>query len=132
MAVAGVRCQCGCGRCEMVLKEEGQVKTMRRYGHNATHWWVTKGCGGWFFITACPHRDTSNSNHVDPTTTPTVTTVAGVPYRVNGGEQAGFQQPTELQFADLNSGALLSLVSWLREQDRPIEHKLVSTAELPH
>ena len=122
VAVLHEMCHYTCGRCEMKLKEDRQVKTLRHFGHNATHWWVTKGCGGWFFITACRHQGTPQNSDAHPTAT-----VADVQYTVKGGQKPGETgAKMDLQFADLNSGALMSLISWLKEQDTPIQHKLVS------
>ncbi|KAK3758620.1 hypothetical protein RRG08_019530 [Elysia crispata] len=40
--------------CELDVSQKGGVyKKYRHFGFNSTHWWVEKGCGGWFIITEC-------------------------------------------------------------------------------
>ncbi|KAK7111026.1 uncharacterized protein [Littorina saxatilis] len=104
--------------CEMKVNDgDGEIKTLRRFGHNDTHWWVTKGCGGWFTIKACRNDSTTPSNNksVDPHTTPTIIDKTPAPSEKRGS-QAGTKKP--LEYSDLNSSALMSLISWLREQDQ--------------
>ncbi|GFO21422.1 Aragonite protein ap24 [Plakobranchus ocellatus] len=40
--------------CELdITKKDGGHKKYRHFGFNTTHWWVEKGCGGWFLVTEC-------------------------------------------------------------------------------
>lgn len=95
--------------CEMTVDDvHGQRKTLRRFGHNATYWWVTKGCGGWFRIKGCRGaRASAAQSIVDPMETPTI--VIPMP-------AAGQPEKSTLQFDDLNSEALTSLITWLSEE----------------
>ncbi|BFY97600.1 hypothetical protein BsWGS_00639 [Bradybaena similaris] len=40
--------------CQLeVLESDNVVRRYRHFGFNASHWWVEKGCGGWFIVTEC-------------------------------------------------------------------------------
>ncbi|RUS74312.1 hypothetical protein EGW08_017921, partial [Elysia chlorotica] len=40
--------------CELDVNQKGGgYKKYQHFGFNASHWWVEKGCGGWFIITEC-------------------------------------------------------------------------------
>ncbi|XP_012935529.1 uncharacterized protein LOC101857236 [Aplysia californica] len=50
--------------CELDLQESDTVfKRYRHFGFNSTHWWVEKGCGGWFVITECKPLDDAAEEH---------------------------------------------------------------------
>ncbi|XP_076460234.1 uncharacterized protein LOC143293344 [Babylonia areolata] len=112
--------------CRMEVRQGGAVRVYQHYGHNATHWWVTKGCGGWFRVTACRGARSNDTHTTDPHTTPTIVTVISNLNSQDGSQDSGetTEQPGSQQLKDINSGALSSLYHWLVEQRIPIQDKL--------
>ncbi|KAL8613328.1 hypothetical protein ACOMHN_052568 [Nucella lapillus] len=131
--------------CEMKVKHGEGLKIYRHFGHNGTMWWVTKGCGGWFHITACRTTTTTtttttntandsrgssaeggdnNNNNVDPYQTPTIVTIVTA-QGDKDREKMGATKPADsVALKDPNRGSLWSMYHWLAEQRTPLHEKL--------